>query len=399
MSKLFVQHHTEIIPFLDSEKDKNLRKVFLRDRKNAISRDIYADAGNLYPWMVSHIKEMAAKEVCDKFKSDCKEVCYSLKKSLASFRRDGSFSMRSRNCKFVRVADDIFLETNLLSKSTKALSEVCEKPNKDEEFPKKFKLLLATRNLKNGHRQDLKRILSGESKFGSPRFVKSKNGYDLIVPFEQQKAEAQTGLTIGIDLGVKCAFYGASVDSWKRIKPEDTHEIYAKAMQFKKRRKQYQKQAKVSNRSGRGRRHVLRPLEKLSTSERYFRETKYKQWVRMIIDFCLNYGFSVIVLEDLNNLKKDNALIAKWAPFKFQELLILKASEFGIDVLVINPADSSRRCSWCGYTAAENRVSRDWFLCKQCGKKADADHNAARNLSSPLFYQGRMSSGVCEEIF
>ena len=44
------------------------------------------------------------------------------------------------------------------------------------------------------------------------------------------------------------------------------------------------------------------------------------------------------------------------------------------------PAYTSQRCSACGYTARNNRRSRDAFACRHCGFALGADVNAARNI-------------------
>ena len=47
---------------------------------------------------------------------------------------------------------------------------------------------------------------------------------------------------------------------------------------------------------------------------------------------------------------------------------------------MVNPRDTSRRCSSCGHTEAANRPSQAVFCCRACGLKDHADVNAARNI-------------------
>lgn len=54
----------------------------------------------------------------------------------------------------------------------------------------------------------------------------------------------------------------------------------------------------------------------------------------------------------------------------------------GITVTEINPAYTSQQCSHCGYTARNNRPTRDLFRCKCCGTTLHADINASRNILS-----------------
>ena len=62
-----------------------------------------------------------------------------------------------------------------------------------------------------------------------------------------------------------------------------------------------------------------------------------------------------------------------------QNLLTYKAEEAGIEVVLVNPANTSRTCHQCGHVAAANR-SAEAFRCLVCGHAAQADTNAARNI-------------------
>ena len=65
---------------------------------------------------------------------------------------------------------------------------------------------------------------------------------------------------------------------------------------------------------------------------------------------------------------------------QFGEFLEYKARLSGGQVIEVDPRNTSRRCSSCGHVAQENRESQAVFLCKACGFKDNADHNAAVNI-------------------
>ena len=48
----------------------------------------------------------------------------------------------------------------------------------------------------------------------------------------------------------------------------------------------------------------------------------------------------------------------------------------------VNPAYTSQRCSRCGSVDREARESQAVFRCRSCGFRANADHNAARNIAA-----------------
>ncbi|MFL7906496.1 RNA-guided endonuclease InsQ/TnpB family protein [Escherichia coli] len=52
----------------------------------------------------------------------------------------------------------------------------------------------------------------------------------------------------------------------------------------------------------------------------------------------------------------------------------------GGQVLAVSPAYTSQRCTCCGHTAKENRLSQSKFRCQACGYTANADVNGARNI-------------------
>ncbi|MBI2569201.1 MAG: transposase [Candidatus Schekmanbacteria bacterium] len=66
--------------------------------------------------------------------------------------------------------------------------------------------------------------------------------------------------------------------------------------------------------------------------------------------------------------------------YEFQRQLAYKLRWLGGTLFLVPPRDTSRRCSACGHTAAENRPSQAVFRCVQCGHSENADLNAAKNV-------------------
>jgi putative transposase len=64
----------------------------------------------------------------------------------------------------------------------------------------------------------------------------------------------------------------------------------------------------------------------------------------------------------------------------FLTILSHKAESAGRELIVVNPANTSRTCPRCGHVAKENRVTQAEFRCTACGHTAHADVNAAINI-------------------
>jgi IS605 OrfB family transposase len=98
-------------------------------------------------------------------------------------------------------------------------------------------------------------------------------------------------------------------------------------------------------------------------------------------------GCSHIAFEDLTDIR-DRMPGAKrlhaWAFRRLFSYVEYKAEEHGIEVVQVNPANTSRRCSSCGFTHEDNRTSQDSFECLKCGYANHADYNAAKNIGYRL---------------
>ncbi|MCZ9634935.1 transposase [Rhodococcus sp. BH5] len=80
--------------------------------------------------------------------------------------------------------------------------------------------------------------------------------------------------------------------------------------------------------------------------------------------------------------KKQRAQVHNWAYAQLRDFLTYKAEMVGVPVQVINPRNTSRTCSQCGFCDAQNRRSQARFECCECGWAAHADHNASRNIAA-----------------
>ena len=102
---------------------------------------------------------------------------------------------------------------------------------------------------------------------------------------------------------------------------------------------------------------------------------------------------SVIAFEDLTDIRERTGASwgHKWAFRRLYEYLEYKAAEYGISVEQVDPENTSRRCSECGFTHPDNREHGS-FECLKCGYENHADYNAAKNIG--LRYLRRNQTGA-----
>ena len=123
---------------------------------------------------------------------------------------------------------------------------------------------------------------------------------------------------------------------------------------------------------------------------------RFKQMLHRIANEIVvearDHGCSVIAFEDLTDIRDRTGASwgHKWAFNRLYEYVEYKAEEHGIDVEQVDPENTSRRCSECGFTHSDNRDGES-FKCLQCGYENHADYNAAKNIG--LRYLRRNQTG------
>ncbi|GAA5475266.1 IS200/IS605 family transposase ISHut2 [Haloarcula hispanica] len=101
-----------------------------------------------------------------------------------------------------------------------------------------------------------------------------------------------------------------------------------------------------------------------------------------IIKEAAENGCTIIAFEELSGIRDrlpEASWGHKWAFERLYEYVKYKSELHGIDVAVVDPENTSRRCSHCGFTHPDNRDS-EAFVCLKCGYENHADYNAAKNV-------------------
>jgi putative transposase len=121
------------------------------------------------------------------------------------------------------------------------------------------------------------------------------------------------------------------------------------------------------------------------------RETRFKRYTNHVISKMLVAAVKgtkrAIALEDLRGIRSRTTVrggqrgrLGKWAFGQLRAFVEYKAKVAGVPVLLVDPRDTSRRCSVCGHVEKANRRTQACFRCCVCGFELNADLNAAVNI-------------------
>jgi len=153
--------------------------------------------------------------------------------------------------------------------------------------------------------------------------------------------------------------------------------------QVDKARKRYQSIRQKLQRCGSP--SAKRHLKKLSGRERRFKKNTNHVISKQIVSLAkgTNKG---IALENLKGFKvtvrhEQRERFGKWAFNELGRFIEYKAKFAGIPVVYVDPRNTSRTCSHCGYISKSNRKSQSDFICTQCNFSLNADYNAALNIA------------------
>ena len=198
-----------------------------------------------------------------------------------------------------------------------------------------------------------------------------------------------TGAIVGIDMGVT---HTVATSDARFL---DMPELLSKGELQRKRRLQRKlaRQVKGSKR----RSQTKLAIAKLSAKE----SDRRKDWIeKATTELVRNYD--LIVLEDLKikNMTRsakgtvenpgknvaqkrglNRSILAQgWGMFRQRLTDKANGATTPVEVIFVNPAYTSMRCSKCGHAEQKNRKSQALFCCLSCGYTDNADVNAAKNI-------------------
>lgn len=137
----------------------------------------------------------------------------------------------------------------------------------------------------------------------------------------------------------------------------------------------------------RGTKSAKRLLKKRSRQEKRFAKDVNHQIAKQIVERAKDTNRGV-ALEDLTGIrervtvrKAQRRQHSAWSFHDLRSKIEYKAQLYGVPFVVVDPRNTSKGCSVCGCIDDCNRPNQATFLCVACGYSADADYNAARNIS------------------
>lgn len=174
----------------------------------------------------------------------------------------------------------------------------------------------------------------------------------------------------------------------------DANDIRAFLKQYQARRREYQRDKKMSSRGGHGRARTLQPILKLQDAAANYRATKTQKIAREWVTKVVKHGATVIAREDFTGIRDglpENLVggkrvwdaIQEWPFYDLGTRIDSCAEELGLRVVVVDPKDITRTCPQCGHVDPAN-VNLRWrkIVCTApgCGYKEHLDVAAARNV-------------------
>ena len=193
---------------------------------------------------------------------------------------------------------------------------------------------------------------------------------------EQPMPEPSTNPTVGIDLGLK-SFLATSEG-----------EAVAAPQFYRKAQKKRTRANRQASRKQKGSKNQNKAYQKVRRIERKVANQRRDFHYKLALDLVRRFG--KIAHEDLNIEGIVRSRLAKsthdagWG--QFLTILSHKAECAGVQLVAVDPRNTTQTCSQCGgLPAVKIGLSVRTYTCAHCGHVADRDHNAAVNIKERAF--------------
>lgn len=263
------------------------------------------------------------------------------------------------------------------------LSLLSNKGKEEYELPVGRISVVCNFNGDSSAKKIVDRCLTGEYKICASQILQDgkKKYLNLAYNFTEVKADLDKDRIMGIDVGIAVPVYAAfNFSRYERVLIKDDRIINQKITINNK--LSYAKKTCTFTNDGHGRTNKMRVYKRYSNYSHNLSQTVNHKWSKYIVDQAVKNKCGTIQMEDLSGINKNNKFLKNWTYYDLQQKITYKAKEKGIEVVKIKPQYTSQRCSKCGYIDKNNRPTQKKFTCLKCGYSANADFNAARNIST-----------------
>lgn len=143
-----------------------------------------------------------------------------------------------------------------------------------------------------------------------------------------------------------------------------------------------------SHNSRRTRKNARRAMLRIGNKEARFRRHQNHCISKLLVVHAKDTSRG-IAIEDLGGIrertrfrKEQRAMISGWSFSQLRQFIEYKGDLYGVEVITVDPRNSSRTCCMCGHCEKRNRRSQAKFQCLACGYAEHADINAARVIAA-----------------
>jgi IS605 OrfB family transposase len=193
--------------------------------------------------------------------------------------------------------------------------------------------------------------------------------------------ETESGVVLGVDLNVKGSLAVTSTGCFIGSSDYINHE-----------REQYED--KRGNLQEKGTQSSHRTLKSIGEKFSRWSEQLLHEYANTLLEEAIEHNCSIIVFEDLEGIRENisnDKKFQQWAFYKFYQIVVYKADEYGISIEQEPPEYTSQDCSYCGFVDSKNRKNKCDFECQECGREYHADYNAAKNIGLRFVRAGQKS--------
>lgn len=305
-------------------------------------------------------------------------------RSLPTYKTDNTLSVKSEELKFSNKYGDQISE-KYKDKDFEVILMIDKSPFGPKVY---FKVVFGSPKSSMRLRNSIKNVILGHDKrVASSKLQIKNNDLYLVMTLSRKIPELihPTGIVVGVDIGVSVpAACAINTNEYVRSFIGDSHTISVYRKRIAYRRNRIKHELSIA-RGGHGKKRKFESIKHSNLTVGSFITTYNHKIAKDVIRFAISHNADQINLEKLDmktGEKNYTNQILKVMEYKqLQTFIEQKARDNGLKVRYVVPAYTSSTCSRCGFINKSNRISQKQFHCLNCGFKANADFNAARNIS------------------